>query len=142
MINVQLSVIVWTVICFILLMIILRNLLFEPVLKIMDKRQARIDRAADRKQEIEARMQQNEQQLAEQRQQYIADRIAADKQLLQQIRSEGKKQSDQAQKDCLAAVEEYRESLHDEYEHIVQSVAPEMETAAAIFVQNILSHKV
>ena len=46
--NIQPSVIVWTVICFLLLMIILKNLLFTPVLKMLDSRKAKVE-AADKK---------------------------------------------------------------------------------------------
>ena len=46
--NIQPSVIVWTVICFLLLMIILKNLLFTPVLKMLDSRKEKVE-AADKK---------------------------------------------------------------------------------------------
>lgn len=51
--TIQLSVTVWTVICFILLMLILNNLLFKPVLKLMDRRKERIDNAAKKLEEAE-----------------------------------------------------------------------------------------
>ncbi len=51
--TIQLSVTVWTVICFLLLMLILNNLLFKPILKLMDKRKERIDNAAKKLAEIE-----------------------------------------------------------------------------------------
>mgnify|MGYP002517687712 CR=1 FL=1 len=38
--NIQISVIIWTVICFVALMLILRNLLFKPLLDVMDKTMA------------------------------------------------------------------------------------------------------
>ena len=51
--TIQLSVLVWTIICFILLMLILHHLLFQPVLKVMDDRKARIQNAAKKKAEHE-----------------------------------------------------------------------------------------
>ena len=42
--TIQLSISVWTVICYVLLMIILDKLLFKPVLKVMDERKERIKR--------------------------------------------------------------------------------------------------
>ncbi len=50
--TIQLSVTVWTVICFVALMLILNNLLFKPVLKLMDERKERIDNAAKKLSEI------------------------------------------------------------------------------------------
>ena len=43
--NIQPSVIVWTVICFLLLTVILKNLLFTPVLKMLDSRKEKIEKA-------------------------------------------------------------------------------------------------
>lgn len=45
MLSIQVSVIFWTVICFFLLMLILRNLLFKPMLACMDARRKKISDA-------------------------------------------------------------------------------------------------
>ena len=47
--TIQPSVIIWTVICFCLLMLILDRLLFRPILKFMDARQEKIDLAAKKR---------------------------------------------------------------------------------------------
>lgn len=44
-INIQISVVLWTIICFVLLMLILHFLLLKPMLAHLDKRKARIDNA-------------------------------------------------------------------------------------------------
>ena len=51
--TIQLSVSIWTIICFLLLMLILRNLLFQPILEVMDARKMRIEKAAQKKAENE-----------------------------------------------------------------------------------------
>ena len=51
--TVQLPVLLWTVICFCLLMVILDRLLFRPMLAFMDQRQERIDRAMQKKAEYD-----------------------------------------------------------------------------------------
>ena len=51
--NIQPSVMVWTVICFLILTVILKNLLFTPVLKIIDSRREKIQAAATKKEDIE-----------------------------------------------------------------------------------------
>ena len=43
--TIQLPILIWTVICFCVLMLILNRLLFRPLLSFMDARQAKIDRA-------------------------------------------------------------------------------------------------
>ncbi len=57
MLSIQISVILWTVICFILLMIILRNLLFKPLLTCMDDRKKRIDAAMEKRQQYDREIQ-------------------------------------------------------------------------------------
>ena len=56
--NIQPSVTVWTVLCFLALMLILDRLLFRPLLSFMDKRQEKIDRA--RREKAEALKQREE----------------------------------------------------------------------------------
>ena len=50
--NIQPSIIVWTVICFLVLTVILKNLLFEPVLKVIDSRHEKTAAAKEKKQNI------------------------------------------------------------------------------------------
>ena len=45
--TIQLPVLLWTVICFVLLMVILNRFLFRPMLAFMDRREERIRTAAD-----------------------------------------------------------------------------------------------
>ncbi len=47
--TVQLSVLIWTVICFCLLIVILHNLLFKPLFLVMDKRNEKIEEAKRKK---------------------------------------------------------------------------------------------
>ncbi|MBR6109374.1 MAG: hypothetical protein IKQ36_06515 [Clostridia bacterium] len=58
-INIQPSLIIWTVICFGLLMLVLDRLLFRPLLKLMDERKERAESArrmaGQAKVELEAR---------------------------------------------------------------------------------------
>ncbi len=140
--NIQISVTIWTVICFLLLMVILKNLLFTPVLKVLDGRKERIQAAREKKAEIERLTAENEKYLEKQRELDIEKRKAEAKAEAQKIQSDGKKEIEVAQRKCLADIKAYREGISDEYEQIVQSVAPEMETAAAIFAKNIISHRV
>ena len=65
--NIQPSIMVWTVICFLLLMVVLKNFLFTPVLKVMDDRRERINSAKEKKENIEKLIQENEEQLEKQK---------------------------------------------------------------------------
>ena len=51
--DIKLSDIIWTIICFVLFIIIVNGLYIKPVLKIMDERKARIGKARARAAELE-----------------------------------------------------------------------------------------
>ncbi len=69
--TIQPSVLVWTVICFCLMMLILNNLLFKPMLAFMDKRKEKIDAAHERKAEIEKAQRDYEVNLETRREQFL-----------------------------------------------------------------------
>ena len=140
--SIQPSVIVWTVICFLLLTVILKNLLFTPVLKVLDSRKEKVEAADEKLREIEKITAENENRIAEEKLRAEAESIAQAKETVQQIQSRGKKEIENAQRKCLSDIQEYREGVTGEYDKIVYSVAPKMETAAAIFAKNIISNRI
>ena len=140
--NIQISVVIWTVICFMILMLILKNLLFTPVLRMLDSRKERIDAAREKKAEIERLTAENQKYIQEQKELDLEARKSAAKVRAQEIQSEGKKKIEAAQRESLNKINAYRDSISDECEKIVKSVAPEMETVTEIFVNNIISHRV
>ena len=73
--TIQPSVTLWTILCFIALMLILDRLLFRPLLSFMDRRQEKIDKAQAEK---AAALQEREDALRQQEE----DRLAAEKQAL------------------------------------------------------------
>ena len=140
--NIQPSVIVWTVICFLLLMIILKNLLFTPVLKMLDSRKAKVEAADKKLRDIESIEAENTKRIAAEKIRAEAESVAEAKEKVQQIQSQGKKEIENAQRKCLSDIEKYRQGITGEYDKIVYSVAPKMETAAAIFVKNVISNRI
>lgn len=140
--NIQPSIMVWTVICFLLLMVVLKNFLFTPVLKVMDDRRERINSAKEKKENIEKLIQENEEQLEKQKVLASEKRRKEVKNKLEQIQLQGKREIEAAQRQCLADIEQYREDIVSEHDKIVDSVAPKMETAAALFAKNIISHRI
>ena len=78
--TVQVSVTIWTILCFLALMLILDRLLFRPLLSFMDKRREKIDRAREDK---TAALRQREEELARREQ----SRIAAQKKAMDEAAS-------------------------------------------------------
>lgn len=140
--SIQPSVLVWTVICFLLLMVILKNLLFTPVLRMIDSRKEKVEAADKKLRDIESITAENERCIAREKLRAENESAAQAKLMVQQIQSQGKKEIENAQRKCLADIEEYRQGITGEYDKIVYSVAPKMETAAAIFAKNIISNRI
>ena len=140
--NIQPSVMVWTVICFLLLMIILKNLLFTPILKTIDSRREKIRAAAKKKEEIEKLVIEHKNQAEKEKALAEEKNRKETKQKLEQLQIQSKKEIEAAQRQCLAEVQKYKEGITDEHDKIVYSVAPKMETAAALFAKNIISHRI
>ncbi len=140
--NIQPSVIVWTVICFLLLMVVLKNLLFKPVLFVLDARKKKIEDAEQKLRDIERITAENERSIAEKKARAEAENEILVKEKVQQIQSQGKKKIENAQRKCLSDIEEYKDDITEEYDKIVYSVAPKMETAAAIFAKSIISDRI
>ena len=140
--NIQPSVMVWTVICFLILTVILKNLLFTPLLKIMDSRREKIQAASKKKEDIEKCILEHKNQ-AEKEKTLAEEKTRKEtKQKLEQLQLQSKKEIETAQRQCIADVQKYREGITDEHDKIVCSVAPKMETAAALFAKNIISHRI
>lgn len=74
--TIQPSILIWTLICFALLMVILDRLLFRPILSFMDARNERIAAAVRKKEEGERAVHEAEAELAARREQ-AASRTAA-----------------------------------------------------------------
>ena len=140
--NIQPSIMVWTVICFLLLTVILKNLLFTPVLKVMDSRREKTVAAKEKKENIEILIQENTERVEKEKAISAERKRKEEKQKLEQIQLQGKKEIEAAQRQCLADIEQYREDIVSEHDKIVDSVAPKMETAAALFAKNIISHRI
>ena len=140
--TIQPSIMVWTVICFLLLTVILKNLLFTPVLKVIDSRREKTEAAKEKKETIDKLILENELQTEKEKVLLEEKKRKQAKQKLEQIQLQGKKEIEAAQRQCLADVQKYRDGIVDEHDKIVDSVAPKMETAAALFAKNIISHRI
>lgn len=138
----QPSIMVWTVICFCILMLILKNLLFKPILKVMDSRNEKIQAANQRKQDMDALVAEHKTRQAQEIALAKETQIKEAKQKFEQLQLQSQKEIENAHRQCLADIEKYKESITDERNKIVSSVAPAMETAAALLARNILLHRI
>ena len=132
MLTIQPSVFIWTVICFCLLMLILNRLLFRPMLRFMDERQEKVNRAAAKKEENRSLLAEAEAAL-EQRKQKNADLTAASEQeriaaaqkeadqRLAQARRESERDYQTQQENCAAERRNFDAELGQGLEELAQA---------------------
>lgn len=137
--NIQISVIIWTVICFFLVMLILRNLLFRPMLAMMDKRAKRIADAKEKQKADEIKekdaiaameksvIEQNEQAKADAERKITEEKISAEQEL------------EELQNKEQEACDAYRAELEAEKESLNAQISKEVKRLGEIFVSGFIS---
>ena len=140
--SIQISVTVWTIICFIALMIILKNLLFKPVLDIIDLRRQKVEAARQKKQQIIEQKIEQSRLIEQKKTEYSQQKIEAAKAEVEQINSEGKKRIEDARHERLARVDAYRCQADCDLTKIVDEASPDIIKASEIFAQKIVSHRI
>ena len=137
--NIQVSVMAWTVICFLLLVLILQKLLFAPMLRMMDARTARIA-AAKKRHEDNENAEKAAKAAADEalRESTVKAKNDAERMIVQ-----GQEEADrllaaarnEEQNEC----ERYAKSLDAEKSALSAEVAGEAEKLAALFVSRLTS---
>ncbi len=137
--NIQLPVVIWTVICFLLLMLILRNLLFKPVLELLDKRKEKIARAEQKKAELAALADEHEKRLEIIKEDERIQRDNYIKGELKLIRIQNKTRTEEEKAARFNRVEDYKKETEKEKEEIKQHFSESVEEIAKIFAQRLIS---
>ena len=137
--NIQISVVIWTVICFALLMVILRNLLFKPLLKVMDERSVRLENVRKKKSEIDEAIREQEEKLCQQQTDYLEKQKKEISERLASIQAESKNAVIEARRKSLSDVKAYRKSMDAEREKTVSDVSANAKSIAEAFARQIIS---
>ncbi len=137
--SIQISVMIWTVICFLLLMFILHNLLFKPVLEVMEKRRSRIEKAKEKQAEIlrlsaEIQQQQSNAKVLFEKEQ--KEKATAE---VERIYADSKHQVEQAHVERMNTVEKYREDCFKEYSKIASYGKEATKPIAVTFADRIIN---
>lgn len=139
--TIQISIAIWTVICFILLMIILRNFLFKPVLKVLDDRKQRLENARLKEKEQIRKAEENKALILKQQAEYAQKKEQMAKAAAENLNAQGKLQIEEAQKKRISDVDKYRASMDESYKQIISTASVEMNKVAEIFAAKIISHR-
>lgn len=140
--TVQISVTVWTILCFLALMLILDRVLFRPLLAFMDKRQDKIDaarrlREEDRQKREEILRAREEERLAAEKQ-AVADAAAA----LEAARRESARRIAEKKADNERRLAEERAALEEESRAIQKALEPTIGKLSAVFAHRLQSWQV
>ncbi|MBQ4562183.1 MAG: hypothetical protein IJA55_07670 [Clostridia bacterium] len=136
--SIQISVTIWTVICFILLMIILNNLLFKPVLEIMDKRREKIAAAKAKKTERDSLIAENERLLAEKKAEHAANEKKLIKERVEKVQSDRKKAVEAAKEVRLKKLDDARKKTEEEEAQILSKLSSHAEELAVMLADRIV----
>ncbi|MBE6728526.1 MAG: hypothetical protein E7562_07785 [Ruminococcaceae bacterium] len=136
--TIQLSVTVWTVICFVLLMLILHNLLFKPVLAVMDKRNKRIENAKIKKAEIEKIQSENDSVLSKKKKAFLEAQLKKSTEEIEEIRANSKLATQKAQEQRLRMVEEYHLKIDSEQSEILSVLEAHSVSLASSFADSLV----
>lgn len=136
--TIQISVTIWTVICFILAMLILNNLLFKPILSVMDKRREKISAAKAKRAERESLVAENERLLAEKRAEHAAEEKKLIKERVEKVAADRKRAVEAAKEVRLHKLDETRRSTDAEEKEILSKLSSHAEELAVMLADRIV----
>lgn len=137
--QIQPSILIWTVISFLVLAFVLNRFLFKPLLRVMDERNRKIrerrEQIRTQRKDYEAELQALEERRAEER------RIALEREgsALEQLRAESRrtleKKRDSNERELLA----YREQLKEESARLESELADKIDELALAYAKTLVS---
>ncbi|MBR4880459.1 MAG: hypothetical protein IKU19_00910 [Clostridia bacterium] len=136
--SIQISVVIWTVICFILMVVILNNLLYKPVLSVMDKRREKIAAAKAKKAERESLIAENELLVAKKLEEHKANEKKLIKERVEKVQADRKKTVEAAKEVRLKKLDETREKTEAEEAEILAELGTHAEELAVMLADRIV----
>lgn len=137
--SIQLSVAIWTVICFLLLMLILHNWLFKPVLEIIEKRQTRFEEAKNKQLEAEKLLKEHQARLLEEKEAFERTQRAELTSEIEKLQAQSKKQVESAKISRLNTFEVYCEECSREYSKIISTAEADTKQIAELFANRLIN---
>lgn len=137
--TIQLPVVLWTVICFLLMTVILKNLLFKPVLELLDSRKAKSAAAREKQALIEQMEHEHSEKLSEIERENQKRREQSIKKELEEIRAQNKNDIENAKAARLASAEEYKAKTDTEKQAVISSFNEKSDEIVRAFAERLIS---
>lgn len=137
--SINVSEVIWTIVCFFALLFVLKKFLFDPLLRFMEQRQAAIDQGHERGRDAQRKKDENDAALREK----WRERSVEVKQLL----AEGKTADDRerawvlesTQKETNKALQEANQRIEQERRQVCADAQEQLPQLVSILAQQLLS---
>ena len=137
--SINVSEVIWTIVCFFALLFVLKKFLFDPLLRFMEQRQAAIDQGLERGRDAQRKKDENDAALREK----WRERSVEVKQLL----AEGKTADDRerawvlesTQKEINKALQEANQRFEQERRQVCADAQEQLPQLVSILAQQLLS---
>lgn len=135
--TIEPSLIVWTVLCFLALVLILKKLLFQPMLTFMDTRNAKIEAARKAKEDARTEYEAEARHLADERAAQEAQLRQSGAEALEQAQEELRRETTQKRAEAAQRLEENRAALAEESVRISRELEPLLSNLALDLVNHL-----
>ena len=137
--SINVSEVIWTIVCFFALLFVLKKFLFDPLIRFMEQRQAAIDQGLERDRDAQRKKDENDAALREK----WRERSVEVKQLL----AEGKTADDRerawvlesTQKETNKALQEANQRIEQERRQVYADAQEQLPQLVSILAQQLLS---
>ena len=137
--SINVSEVIWTIVCFFALLFVLKKFLFDPLIRFMEQRQAAIDQGLERGRDAQRKKDENDAALREK----WRERSVEAKQLL----AEGKTADDRerawvlesTQKETNKALQEANQRIEQERRQVCADAQEQLPQLVSILAQKLLS---
>lgn len=137
--SINVSEVIWTIVCFFALLFVLKKFLFDPLIRFMEQRQAAIDQGLERGRDAQRKKDENDAALREK----WRERSVEAKQLL----AEGKTADDRerawvlesTQKETNKALQEANQRIEQERRQVCADAQEQLSQLVSILAQQLLS---
>ena len=135
--TIEPSLIVWTVLCFLALVLILKKLLFQPMLTFMDTRNAKIEAAREAKEDARTEYEAEARRLADERAAQEAQLRQSGAEALEHAQEELRRETTQKRAEAAQRLAENRAVLAEESERITRELEPQLSDLALDLVNHL-----
>ena len=137
--SINVSEVIWTIVCFFALLFVLKKFLFDPLIRFMEQRQAAIDQGLERGRDAQRKKDENDAALREKWREHSVE--------AKQLLAEGKTADDRerawvlesTQKETNKALQEANQRIEQERRQVCADAQEQLPQLVSILAQQLLS---